>query len=221
MSAGREYTFLNPAPLSRTVIQWLWIDLAVSVVGAVSSVWAIAETLGVNTSLPSDTALTSDIPLAIVGLAQVAVFLVTGFLVLKWIYRVSRNAHSAVRGLKVTPPWAVGWYFVPVAFLWKPFEAMRETWQASTDPTAWPGVPVPAMLRWWWGLFLASNFTGQLSFRIALRAGTLGGMAVASGFDLASALISVPLDLIFIRIVRELTNKQVLDLTFGSAKEAA
>jgi hypothetical protein len=221
MAADREYTFLNPAPLSRTVIRWLWIDLAVSVIAAVSSIWAIGETLGVDTSLPSDTPLVSDIPLAVVGLAQLAVFLVTGFLALKWIYRVSRNAHAAARGLTISPPWAVGWYFVPVAFLWKPFQAMRETWQASTDPTAWPGVPVPAMLRWWWGLLLASNFTGQIAFRIALRAGTLGGMAVGSGFDLVSALISVPLDLIFIGIVRELTNKQVLDLTFGSAKEAA
>ena len=33
-----------------------------------------------------------------------------------------------------TPGWSVGWFFVPIMNPWKPFQAMREIWQASAEP---------------------------------------------------------------------------------------
>jgi hypothetical protein len=215
------YTFLNPEPLSRAVILWLWIDLAMGVIAVFSSLFVIVETAGVGASLPSDTELASDIPQALVGLAQTASHLVTAFLVLKWIYRTNRNAHSVARGLTTPPNWAIIWFFVPIAFLWKPFQAFRETWQASAGAPDWRVVKTPPILGWWWGMFLVSNLLGQVIFRIAMSAGTLGGMAIAAGFDVAASLLAVPLNLVYIRIVRDLTRMQVVDMTFGDAKPAA
>src|SRR5512133_3434057 len=34
-------------------------------------------------------------------------------------------------GLRFTPGWAVGWWFIPIANLWKPFQTVRELWRAS------------------------------------------------------------------------------------------
>lgn len=215
------YTFLNPEPLSKSVVLWLWIDLALSVLGVPASLLVIGEIASVGRSLPSNTPMPSDLPVGLLGLAQVAAYVVAGFLVLKWIYRTNRNAHSVASGLTTPPNWAVIWFFVPIAFLWKPFQAFRETWQASVGARDWRVVKPPKILGWWWAMFLLSNFLGQIVFRITISAQTLDGMAVASGFDVAAGLLAIPLDLVFIRIVRDLTRMQVVDMTFGEAKAAA
>lgn len=54
-----------------------------------------------------------------------------------WIVRASKNAASLMPDSKrITPGWAVGWYFIPFANLFKPYQAMRETWNSSVMPHA-------------------------------------------------------------------------------------
>jgi hypothetical protein len=211
MSEARFYTFRDPAPLARTVVIWLYVHIGVTILYGLTSAAALVAQPAADGAESVLLGL-SAIPLGIAAL-------VVAFLILKWIYRVSRNAHSAARGLTISPPWAVGWFFVPIAFLWKPFQGVREAWQASTTSEAWQKVPVPSILRWWWGLFLVSNFLGQLSFRLS----TMGGPATsgaASATDVISTFVDVPLDLVFIAIVNELTRKQIVDLTFGEGAAA-
>lgn len=45
----------------------------------------------------------------------------------------------------ITPGWAAGWYFIPIAFLWKPYEAMREIWINLFGNNASRGL----LLSWW------------------------------------------------------------------------
>jgi len=73
-------------------------------------------------------------------LLLIATYVVFGM----WIYRAAANIVAAmVPGFDYTPGWAVGWYFVPLANLFKPFGAMRQIWNAShsggsdLDPLAW------------------------------------------------------------------------------------
>ena len=78
-----------------------------------------------------------------------------------WQHRAHANLRAFARsGLRFTPGWAVGWWFVPIASLWKPFEAVRELWKAS-DPDSdavswrsirtWPalGLVVDLLARQW------------------------------------------------------------------------
>ena len=52
-----------------------------------------------------------------------------------WIYRANYNARQlGATDMQFSPGWAVGWNFIPIANLWKPYQAMREIWQASADP---------------------------------------------------------------------------------------
>jgi hypothetical protein len=83
-----------------------------------------------------------------------------------WIHRVNANAHSFADGLSITPGWNIGWFFVPIASFWKPFQGIKETWQASRDPEQWPYVPVPDALRVWWGCWIAGNALTNISMRL-------------------------------------------------------
>jgi hypothetical protein len=63
-----------------------------------------------------------------IGYGFLAVFIITGIVFLKWIHAANRNARAmGAQGLRFSPGWALGYYFVPVLSLWKPYQAMKET----------------------------------------------------------------------------------------------
>ncbi|MGA0600669.1 DUF4328 domain-containing protein [Caulobacter sp. KR2-114] len=211
----RTYEPKDPAGLSRLVILFLWIDL---VVGLFNGVSTLAE-LQILGRLPMDTPVSlteipglppvAEVVRAVVGLAVLVSFVATGFLCLKWVYRVSLNAHALIPTLTISPGWAVGWYFVPIALLLKPFQAMKETWQASANPAAWRSVDTPSLLRWWWFLWLLSSILGNLSFRLQLEAKSLDLVLASDVVDIVGAVVAIPLNLVFIRIVRRVNDMQV------------
>jgi hypothetical protein len=219
MAEAKVYQAKDPAALSRFLVILLWIDLAAGLVAALSGVVEI-RMLG---ALPPDTALlrggpplpaTVLIGIGLIDLAQVISMLVTGFFCLKWIYRVSMNAHVLVaQGLTITPPWAMGWYFIPFANLLKPFQALKEAWQASVNPSAWRSIDPPPLMRWWWGLWLASGVLGNISFRLSLEAKSLDMLTFSDFAQVAADLVGLPLNLVFIVLVRRLADHQVKALS--------
>jgi len=60
--------------------------------------------------------------------------------------------------MEITPGWAVGWNFIPIATLWKPYQAIRQIWQASHNLQAPESVPVPNLFVWWWTFWIITQF---------------------------------------------------------------
>ncbi len=132
---------------------------------------------------------------------------VAGVLALIWIHRVSRNAQRlANHGLPMSAGWAVGWYFVPIAAIWKPFEGMEQTWKASVAGAAWRSVATPGLLRWWWGAWLAGGGIG--GFAGVLKQAGLHDRAVLSGLIMLGGLAVMAQCVLFNRIVRRVTDLQ-------------
>ena len=77
-----------------------------------------------------------------------------------WIHRAHTNIHAAqLGGLEFTPGWAVGWFFIPIASLWKPFQAMRELWNASVGSGNALDEPANSLLWVWWLAWIFGNFS--------------------------------------------------------------
>ena len=75
-----------------------------------------------------------------------------------WIFRANKNATAlSPQALENSPGWAVGWFFVPIAGLWKPYEVMREIYKASRSPHDWRTAKGAAVIGWWWGTNLLGN----------------------------------------------------------------
>jgi Domain of unknown function (DUF4328) len=72
---------------------------------------------------------------------------------LLWQHQATANLWA--RGypwLKTRPGWAVGWWFIPVANLWKPLVTMLELDRRSTpDGSRRPASP---LLGWWWAAWV-------------------------------------------------------------------
>jgi len=98
-----------------------------------------------------------------------------------WIRRANINADALVAsGMEFTPGWAVGWFFVPFANLFKPYQAMAEIYRASdpkNDPDYWSLAEVPRYLMLWWFSYLGFNAASNLSFGLFRGSGEvrLGG----------------------------------------------
>ena len=78
-----------------------------------------------------------------------------------WIYRAHANLQAAdLPGLEYTAGWSVGWFFIPIASLWKPFSAMRELWNASHGAIGDYSANAPGLLWIWWLSWLFRGFAG-------------------------------------------------------------
>lgn len=82
---------------------------------------------------------------------------VSGVVSLIWVYSAAKNAHALQPGrMATTPAWAVGWFFIPFASLWKPYVTLKEIWIASRGPG---GHSVP-LINIWWVTYLIGNLIG-------------------------------------------------------------
>ena len=221
MAKGKTYTTRAISALGTTASLWLLINA----VSDSLDVLAAGLDIFLMSKLPGGTLLDeyggfpdpAGISLVTGGLRIVVllVTVVTGFIVLKWIYRANRNAHALGRGLESNPPWAVGWFFIPIAFLWKPFEAMAETWKVSRDAENWKRQMTPDLLRWWWGFWLTGALVGNASFRVGLMVGDVQGLSWATGFELVSSAAFVASGLLLRRIVEDVTRAQSHQMNAG------
>jgi hypothetical protein len=86
-----------------------------------------------------------------------------------WLYRIQSNLiFLDNQNLEFTPGWAVGWFFIPIANLVKPYQVVREAWQASDPKTigceaaTWSAVSSALLVGWWWAFHLAMAIGGNL-----------------------------------------------------------
>ncbi len=207
-------TVKNPAALARSTAWSLWVWIASQLAFAVAA-YIENDALA---ALPGDTASafmeSPDLPdwvLLITGLIYVfngIVYLVTSILVLQWIYRSNAVAQTLGDKMAVSPGWNIGFFFIPIANLWKPFQGLRETWQVSFGEYQWSDTPVPLILRWWWGLWLAMSILDNASFRLSIRSTTVKEAMTVNEINIAASIIAVPLGWCLITIIRRLTAQQ-------------
>jgi len=145
------------------------------------------------------------------AMLQIASLAAYGVLFLMWVHRTNRNAHSLAGGMGTSPGWAVGWFFVPLVSLWKPFHALDQTWRVSTEPSRWRALDTPFILRLWWGFYLASNVTGWAS-DVLRQERTVKGHLAAGMVAIVSAGLIIGAGVLLIRIIRTLTARQVSSL---------
>ncbi|MFZ1699761.1 MAG: DUF4328 domain-containing protein [Pyrinomonadaceae bacterium] len=104
------------------------------------------------------------------SLLKIPVYITGVVAFLMWLYRCYVNLPALMSDSnEFTPGWAVGWWFIPLANLVKPFQAVRSLWSES-DPDidlTTPGfltnvqAGAPGFMALWWGAWLLSNFASN------------------------------------------------------------
>ena len=134
----------------------------------------------------------NDLRETVVGGLQTLGYVGTAVVFCIWFRRSHQVLALAGRPMEFGPN-AWGWFFVPIANLYKPYQAVKELWLSATRYTQGDR---PATLAAWWGVWILSNFSGQASLRASLKGST----------EIAALI--------------ELTNLQAFDAVMGAASAA-
>jgi hypothetical protein len=129
-------------------------------------------------------------------------------LILPWIYRTNANGHRFSREISISPGWAVGWFFIPVANLVMPFRGVNETWKASQRAAGRPEAARSAPVRWWWGLWLAGNVATNVA--VVTGADTSYAGPFAHFFNLVAAALGIAGSLVLIQLMSRLNRAQLI-----------
>lgn len=217
MAKKKTYTSRSPTRRAKGAVFGLGFHLIGAAAFGAASAWHLALLLKLDQGMaagPDFVASESTgfiLAFGLSSLIYLASVVVSLVLFLMWIHRTNRNAHVLAPSFEMSPAWGVGWFFVPFAGLVKPFEGVEKTWCISTDPTRWRSQDTPALLRWWWGLFLASNIAGSFS-NLVSRENTVAGQSAAAGLTIATMAVVVASCVASIILVRRLTSRQVVAL---------
>jgi len=187
------------AKLTRTLRFLLKSTIVVTAVAVLAGVYDYFS----YSSLPPDVdanevILPSDAVVGIVGLVQFILGIVTGITFLRWIYRSNKNLRAlSGESMVFTPGWSVGWFFIPIAVLWKPYQVIKEIWNVSHGR-----VPADhAIVNWWWALWLISNFLGRLAFKVVMRADDASGYTVSAMTYIISDGLDIVLNVVALTMV--------------------
>jgi len=153
-------------------------------------------------------ATANDLRQRIVAILFLIIYVAASVQALIWIYRSAHNARVRASVMEYTPASCVWWYFVPIATLWKPYGAMRSIWQefanqAGKDADTGKGLLVP-----WWTLWIISNFLNQIGFRMSMRTNDADGLRAADKFDIFTMPFDIASLLVYISLVKGLTELQ-------------
>ncbi len=152
----------------------------------------------------------SDQRQGLVAITYLVIYIVSIICIGKWIYRANYNARQlGAQGMKFSPGWSVGYFFIPILLLWKPFQAMKEIWKASKNPSDWQNEDVDGIVSVWWALWLVSNFLGQYVFKLSLRAQEIEELLRVNTIYMISDIVSILLALSFLSVVKSIYNMQM------------
>jgi hypothetical protein len=153
----------------------------------------------------------SDDRVAVVSGLVILLLLATAIAWCIWQHRAQRNLHDLGRaGLRFTPGWAAGWWFVPVANLFMPFLSVRELWKASAplgDGSAWPRTATWPVIGWWWVSWIAAKPIGWIA-RFMRTSDDPHAVVVANYWWMASSALSVIAAILAILVVRSVIERQ-------------
>jgi hypothetical protein len=130
------------------------------------------------------------------GLQAVAAFLVFVAAVIVfciWLRRINLAIRN-LRFITFTPGWAVGWWFVPFANLYKPYQMMVELWRA-TDPSRgddWGFGPRSRALPVWWAFWLTMNAVDNVAARRSWSPTTEQASEAALQASIVGEVLGIP-----------------------------
>jgi hypothetical protein len=200
-------TAVTVAMVFQCLIEVVFVAQALSLVSVMNRVMADEEISDEALEAIDDRGVLIAILMVVSALATMVVWCV-------FTYRASRNAHGFGRvPMNVTPGWAVGYYFVPILTLWKPYQALKEIWQASEpigDLRLNPRylVETPGLFPAWWAAFILCNIAARVSSRMEPNPAELQSFLHSAYADIVSAVATFVAAGLAIALARALAKRQ-------------
>ena len=141
------------------------------------------------------------------------------FIIGRWLYLSSKINHLLeIKNLRHSPGWSVGWYFIPIANLWKPYQALKEIYKASFYKRSWEEEKVSYALPIWWTTWILGNFLYPSVINIMRSEGeaSFEDINTTLNLQITSDFLGIVCAIALIRIISVVSkNHQVLNRAYN------
>ena len=167
---------------------------------------------------------TSDARQGIIGLIYLLAFILLITTFLMWLHRVRKNeAALDTTGTRFSVGWSIWVWFIPIMQLFRPYQIMKEAWQASSrrteqlagrtpgpwlPPISWSQSPISLLLGWWWALWLVGNYISTIGARLFFRSEDVDGLIASDWMAIASSVLLSGSAVLAIMLVRGISERQ-------------
>lgn len=139
------------------------------------------------------------------------IFCIVTFLI--WIHRASSNLISlGILNQRFSPGWAVGWWFVPFMFWFRPYQVMKEIWKGSIPYVGWAGelkgYPISGLLPVWWATFIILHVIQVIQGRGMDSANTIGELIAFDYVAILSELVGIGAASLLFILMKTISNNQ-------------
>ncbi len=187
------------------------------VVAACTSLLGAITCLVLSSQLGTESALGTAQVIQYSCIAMMPVALLTGVLLLVWEYRSYANLVAFGRdGLRFSPGWAVGSWFVPVAGVFLAKAAINDLYNASSPSvrsgdTSWRGEPSPRRVNGWWLTALSGyglSFVALAALTAAAEAGDVDGAKAGFAMFALAFVLGARAAAHMRAVIRDITGRQ-------------
>lgn len=213
----------SPLGLATAVVVLLSLVMAADAVDIVAeaSRYALMDTaVGDALATVDQSALNrSDVWIGVAAALQLLTLAGAGVLFVIWFHRVRTNGEVfAPNGFEKGRGWAIGGWFIPIAFFWIPSKIARETWVASSQTTQ-DGRLRPAdsgPVAYWWAAWVGGQLLDLLAAFVTNENSVYADdLRDAAGFAIAVDAVDILAAVLAIVFVRKLTAMQHRKATEG------
>ena len=106
-----------------------------------------------------------------VSVVTLLVFIASVVMFCVWVFRASKNARAlGARGMRFSAGWAVGYFFIPILNLFRPYQAVKEIEQASSPDhgaTNWQLAQPSGVVGTWWTFWIIGMIVDQVASQMA------------------------------------------------------
>lgn len=201
------------AGLTRTLGVLLKIAIVLIALSVLAELYGAYTYATLPASVDLETVFASDILFSLAWLVRIPLNIITFVIFFWWIYRTNKNLRALSSSwMEFSPGWSVGWFFIPIANFFKPYQVMKEIWNVSHGNEATDH----GIVGWWWALWLISIYAGRLASRLAGFSDDASGIAasflaqsILDGLDLALYVVTLKL----VTLIRAAYARNVVEPT--------
>jgi len=209
---------------SQNAILLIWIALAMNCISFISSYFQydLLQTAANGGEISAEAVTSNDNREQAIGIIQIIVFVVSAITFIQWFRRAYFNLHLRVNHLSHSEGWAAGCWFMPIVNLFRPYQIMKELFQAThfflkrNEVHTREHFSMPS-LSLWWTFWIIDRFFGQFVLKYSLKADTIEELTTSTIAQLISNGIGILLAIITINII---TDYSKLELVMHKVKIA-
>jgi hypothetical protein len=189
------------AAVAKAAVGIATLMAAVSFVTLVGQLRILQKVQAGGSVSPAD-AQHSDTLVAMATLAHLAALVAGAAALFTWLYRAYANLRAMGLRTESSPGATIGWWFVPFANLWKPYQLVRETAEKS-------GAGGGGLVGWWWACWIASGVISYLgNFGSRMPDPDLQTLIASTWADMAADVCTLAAGALLIAIISKVTAAQ-------------